>query len=128
MSRQQTTLTVSEGGIPPTATHALDLIGAAEQAVTSPNPQQSNDSISTVPVEQSLGIPFVVDSTNPHDWPENTGVPQFRPLDMSVDSSDKPLGQNNVEYTFLIFMFTGVMTVGVSEYKRRNNGGADNMY
>jgi hypothetical protein len=117
MSHQQTTLTVTEGGIPPQATQVLNLVGAAEQA--QPSTSTSQDArIATVPVGQSLGIPYEVDFAQPANWPEARGIPRYRPLNTNVDMSDKPMGQNNVEYTFLIFMFTGVATVGVSDTER----------
>lgn len=116
MSSQQTLLTVSEGGIPPPVDHMLSLVGSSDQS--SPHTTTSHDArISSVPLAQSLAIPPARPAhiQNPVDWPtEVRGVPDYRPVDRELDYSVRPMGANNIEWTFLQFMFSGVRVVGVS--------------
>lgn len=111
---QQTLLTVSEGGIPPPAERILNLVGAADQA--HPSITTSRDArISSVPITESLAVPPARPAhiQNPEDWPALRGVPDYRPVDRNLDYSIRPMGANNIEWTFLQFMFSGVRIVGV---------------
>lgn len=117
MSQQRSYTTVAEGGIPPAVPAVLDLVGASEQS--HPSTSVARDArISSVPLDQSPAIPLPLphdESESPVDWPvEMRGVPDYRPLDRNVDYASRPMGQNNIEYTFLLFMFTGVRITGVS--------------
>ena len=114
MSHQRSYTTVAEGGIPPVGDAILDLVGASDQS--HPSQTTARDArISTVPIESSPAIPEARNDESPANWPtEMRGVPDFRPLDRHVDYESRPMGQNNIEYTFLIFMFTGVRITGVS--------------
>jgi hypothetical protein len=117
MSQQRSYTTVAEGGIPPAVPAVLDLVGASEQS--HPSTSVARDArISSVPLDQSPAIPLPLphdESESPVDWPvEMRGVPDYRPLDRHVDYASRPMGQNNIEYTFLLFMFTGVRITGVS--------------
>lgn len=123
MSQQRSYTTVAEGGIPPAVPAVLDLVGASEQS--HPSTSVARDArISSVPLDQSPAIPLPLphdESESPVDWPvEMRGVPDYRPLDRNVDYASRPMGQNNIEYTFLLFMFTGVRITGVSTGLRRS--------
>ncbi|GHJ83652.1 hypothetical protein NliqN6_0054 [Naganishia liquefaciens] len=121
---QQTLLTVSEGGIPPPAEHILNLVGAADQA--EPSTATARDArISSVPISESLAIPPARPShiQNPEDWPDVRGVPEYRPVDRHLDYSIRPMGANNIEWTFLQFMFSGVRVVGLANRAWRNTVG-----
>lgn len=114
---QQTLLTVSEGGIPAQVETILDLVGAADQAHNSTTTQR-DARISSVPISESLAIPLTSDiptAEPPADWPEDVrGMPAYRPVNRELDYSVRPMGANNIEWTFLQFMFSGVRVVGVS--------------
>ena len=114
MSQQRSYTTVAEGGIPPAGDAVLELVGAAEQS--HPSTAIARDArISSVPLENSPAVPPVRNDESPTDWPsEMRGMPDYRPLDRHVDYESRPMGQNNIEYTFLLFMFTGVRITGVS--------------
>ena len=123
MSHQRSYTTVAEGGIPPAVPAVLDLVGASEQS--HPSTSVARDArISSVPLDQSPAIPLPLphdESESPVDWPvEMRGVPDYRPLDRNVDYASRPMGQNNIEYTFLLFMFTGVRITGVSMASERS--------
>jgi hypothetical protein len=117
MSRQQTLLTVSEGGIPAQVETILDLVGAADQTHNSTTTQR-DARISSVPLSESLAIPLedeIPRGETPADWPADVrGMPAYRPVNRALDYSVRPMGANNIEWTFLQFMFTGVRVVGVS--------------
>lgn len=111
---QQRTLTIGEGGIPEPVPSLLNLVGAADQSEASTSVAR-DARISSVPVEESHGIPPQRNDPQPEEWPNHLrGMPAYRPLDRHLDYSERPMGQNNIEYTFLLFMFTGVRAVGVS--------------
>ena len=114
MSHQRSYTTVAEGGIPPVGDAILDLVGASDQS--HPSQTIARDArISSVPIESSPAIPEARNDESPANWPtEMRGVPDYRPLDRHVDYESRPMGQNNIEYTFLLFMFTGVRITGVS--------------
>jgi hypothetical protein len=128
MSQQRSYTTVAEGGIPPAVPAILDLVGASEQS--HPSSSIARDAkISTVPLSESPAVPLPLpprmqaeieaSSRTLADWPtQMRGVPAFRPLDREVDYADKPMGQNNIEFVFLTFMFTGVRITGVSTARR----------
>ncbi|KAJ9094997.1 hypothetical protein QFC21_005790 [Naganishia friedmannii] len=120
---QQTLLTVSEGGIPAQVETVLDLVGATEQSNNS-TAVARDARIATVPIEESLAIPEPVDATNPADWPEDVrGMPAYRPIDRNLDYSIRPMGANNIEWTFLQFMFSGVRVTGLANRAWRNTVG-----
>ncbi|KAJ9102965.1 hypothetical protein QFC19_004522 [Naganishia cerealis] len=122
-AHQQTLLTVSEGGIPAQAETVLDLVGATEQSHNS-TAIARDARISTIPVEESLAIPELVDATNPEDWPEDVrGMPDYRPINRNLDYSIRPMGANNIEWTFLQFMFSGVRVVGLANRAWRGTVG-----
>jgi hypothetical protein len=114
MSHQRSYTTVAEGGIPPVGDAILDLVGGSDQS--HPSQTTARDArISSVSIESSPAIPEARNDESPANWPtEMRGVPDYRPLDRHVDYESRPMGQNNIEYTFLLFMFTGVRITGVS--------------
>lgn len=125
---QQTLLTVSEGGIPAQVETILDLVGATDQVHNSITTQR-DARISTVPLSESLAIPLASDipaGETPAEWPEDVrGMPAYRPVNRELDYSVRPMGANNIEWTFLQFMFTGVRVVGVSVKRGCEGMGAD---
>lgn len=115
-STQRTFTTAAEGGIPTQATTALHVIGADEQAV--PSDYASPDAtISSIPLSESRAIvrnPPPID--DPEDWPrEVRGMPHYRPLNRNLNFQERPMGQNGGEFTFLVFMVSGVSVVAVSD-------------
>ena len=113
-STQNTLLTASEGGIPPSVQHSLHLIGADDQC--KPSSDVGRDvNISTVAVEESQASPFPRSIDNPTWWPNpRRGMPDYREVNRHVRPTDRPLGQNTVEFVFLTFMLSGVGIVSVS--------------
>lgn len=54
---------------------------------------------------------------NPPDWPtDRRRVPDFRPIDYTRTSEERPNGSNAFERAFLTIMFTGVATNAVRCY------------
>jgi len=114
-STQNTLLTASEGGIPPTVQHALHLIGADDQS--KPSSHVDRDArISTVPLEESPAVPLPGQrAENPAWWPNlRRGMPDYREVERDTRAEDRPLGQNTGEFVFLCFMLSGVGIVSVS--------------
>ncbi|KAI5450873.1 hypothetical protein NCC49_002614 [Naganishia albida] len=129
MSHQQTLLTVSEGGIPAQAETILDLVGGTDQAHNSTS-HRRDARIASVPLSESLAIPWEDEvprgaaGESPADWPDEVrGMPAFRPVNTALDYSVRPMGANNIEWTFLQFMFTGVRVVGLANKAWRGTVG-----
>ncbi|KAG7530445.1 hypothetical protein FFLO_05044 [Filobasidium floriforme] len=123
-STQNTLLTASEGGIPPTVQHALHLIGADDQS--RPSSHIDRDArISTVPLEESPAVPLPGQRTeNPVWWPNlRRGMPDYREVQRNIRAEDRPLGQNTGEFVFLCFMFSGVGIVSAGNYVWRGTIG-----
>lgn len=117
MSQQRSLTTVAEGGIPPAAQEVLHLVGEQSASTTASTTTSRDARISSVPLSQSLGLPLEEPVINdPPEWPSDIrGMPHYRALDRNVDTSERPMGQNRIEGTFLFFMFNGVRIAGVSD-------------
>ena len=64
--------------------------------------------------------------SNPADWPtEYRRVPAHRPVNTSLDQSERRVYQNPIERAFIGTMFTGVYLQSVSNFRcrRRFDGG-----
>lgn len=71
--------------------------------------------ISSVPLSESRALPLHPPTgPNPEGWPTIRGTPHYVPYDENIDFAERPLGANRVEYTFLVFMLSGVLMTGVS--------------
>lgn len=109
------TQTITElGGVPSEATKLSLLLNAdSEQDQRPPSPPR-DARIASVSVTESRALPQPREINNPPNWPTIRGTPDYVPREREIDFADRPLGANNGEFIFLIFMLSGVQVVTVS--------------
>ncbi|WWC64312.1 uncharacterized protein I303_106922 [Kwoniella dejecticola CBS 10117] len=120
---QQSTQIVTEGAIPTAASDLrLNLVGG--QADDRTTGTRRIGTISSVPLRESRGLPLSEpENHDPPHWPRMRGMPSYIPYEANIDFSERPLGKNNVEFGFVVFMLSGVLMVGTINGMWRNTLG-----